>query len=288
MKKSLALLLSALLFAPATAAAQAWPTKTVRIIVPFGPGSTPDMVGRLIGDQMQQKLGQPFVIENRPGASANTGTDIVAKADPDGYTVGVSLGGPLAINTLLFAKMPYDPAKDIALITMLTTQPSVLVAQASLKVESVAELVELLRKNPGKYNYGSIGNGSLSHLAMEALALKSGTTMVHVPYPGSPQAMTAVLRNDVQMACLPAISVVPHVSSGTVKILAISLGQRSALLPGVPTLKETGVDVEADAWNGLIAPAKTPDLIITKIHDAVVDGLAEPAVRKKLATQFME
>jgi tripartite-type tricarboxylate transporter receptor subunit TctC len=256
--------------------------------VPFGPGSTPDMVARLIADHTQQKLGQPFVIENRPGASANTGTEMVAKADPDGYTIGISLGGPLAINTLLFAKMPYDPAKDLALITMLTTQPSALVVHATLGVNTVGELVDLLRKNPGKYNYGSIGNGSLSHLAMEALALKSGTTMVHVPYPGSPQAMTAVLRNDVQMGCLPAISVTPHIASGQVKILAISLGRRSALMPGVPTLKESGLDVEADAWNGLIAPAKTPDLIITKIHDAVVDGLAEPAVRKKLATQFME
>ena len=288
MNKSIALVLSALLLSPAVAFAQNWPTKTVRLIVPFGPGSTPDMIGRLIADHMQQKFGQPFVIENRPGASANTGTDVVAKADPDGYTIGISLGGPLAINTLLFAKMPYDPAKDLALITMLTTQPSVLVVQASLSVNSVTELVDLLRRNPDKYNYGSIGNGSLSHLAMEALALKSGTTMVHVPYPGSPQAMTAVLRNDVQMACLPAISVVPHVSSGKVKILAISLGQRSALLPTVPTLKETGLDVEADAWNGLIAPANTPEPIIARIHDAVIDGLAEPAVREKLASQYME
>src|SRR5207245_297823 len=203
------------------------------------------MVGRLIADNMQQQLGQPFVIENRPGASANTGTEMVAKADPDGYTIGVSLGGPLAINTLLFAKMPYDPAKDLALITMLTTQPSALVVHTSLGVNAVAELVDLLRKNPGKYNYGSIGNGSLSHLAMEALALKSGTTMVHVPYPGSPQAMTALLRNDVQMGCLPAIAVTPHVASGQVKILAMSLGQRSALMPGVPTLKEEGGDVGA-------------------------------------------
>jgi len=288
MNKSLALALSALLLAAATAVAQEWPTKTVRIIVPFGPGSTPDMVGRLIGDRMQQKLGQPFVIENRPGASANTGTDMVAKADPDGYTVGISLGGPLAINTMLFAKMPYDPAKDIALITMLTTQPSVLVVQRSLKVDSVAELVELLRKNPGKYNYGSIGNGSLSHLAMEALALKSGTTMVHVPYAGSPQAMTALLRNDVQMVCLPAISAVPHVASGQIKVLAVSLGRRSALLAGVPTLKEAGLDVEADAWNGLIAPAKTPEATIAKIHEAAVDALGEPVIRETLATQFME
>jgi tripartite-type tricarboxylate transporter receptor subunit TctC len=283
-----ALALLGLLLVPASAPAQDWPAKTVRIIVPFGPGSTPDMVGRLIADHMQQKLGQPFVIENRPGASANTGTDVVAKAEPDGYTIGVSLGGPLAINTLLFAKMPYDPAKDLALITMLTTQPSALVVNASLGVNSVAELIALIKKNPGKYNYGSIGNGSLSHLAMEALAIKSGTTMVHIPYPGSPQAMTAVLRNDVQMACLPAIAATPHVASGQVKILAISLGQRSALMPDYPTLKEAGVDVEADAWNGLIAPAKTPEAIIAKIQGVVAGALAEPAVREKLATQFME
>ena len=288
MRAILAIIVAELLFAALPAAAQDWPAKTVRMVVPFGPGSTPDMVGRLIGDHLQHKLGQPFVIENRPGASANTGTDLVAKAEPDGYTIGISLGGPLAINTLLFAKMPYDPAKDLALITMLTTQPSALVVNTGLGVNSVGELVDLLKKNPGKYNYGSIGNGSLSHLAMEALALKSGTTMVHIPYPGSPQAMTAVLRNDVQMACLPAISVTPHMASGQVKILAISLGQRSALLPAIPTLKESGLDVEADAWNGLIAPAKTPEAIITKIHGVVVDALADPTIREKLATQFME
>src|SRR5947199_6226923 len=288
MNRSVALALSALLLAPAAAAAQDWPTKAVRIIVPFGPGSTPDMVARLIADHMQQKLGQPFVIENRPGASANPGTESFAKSDPDGYTIGISLGGPLAINTLLFAKMPYDPVNDLALITMLTTQPSVLVVHTSLGVNSVAELVDLLKKNPGKYNYGSIGNGSLSHLAMEALALKSGTRMVHIPYPGSPQAMTALLRNDVQMGCLPAISVTPHAASGQVKMLAISLGQRSALMPGLPTLKESGLDVEADAWNGLIAPAKTPEPIIAKIHDTVVAALAEPEIREKMATQFME
>jgi tripartite-type tricarboxylate transporter receptor subunit TctC len=286
--RSLTLALLGLLLHLAPATAQEWPSRTVRIIVPFGPGSTPDMVGRLIADHMQQKLGQSFVIENRPGASANTGTDVVAKAEPDGYTIGISLGGPLAINTLLFAKMPYDPAKDLALITMLTTQPSVLVVHASLGVNSVGELIELLKKNPGKYNYGSIGNGSLSHLAMEAIALKSGTSMVHIPYPGSPQAMTALIRNDVQMACLPAIAVTPHVASGQAKILAISLGRRSALLPAIPTLKEAGIDVEADAWNGLIAPAKTPEPVIAKIHDVVAAALIEPQVREKLATQLME
>jgi tripartite-type tricarboxylate transporter receptor subunit TctC len=237
--------LLAVLLATQPVAAQDWPTKTVRIVVPFGPGSTPDMVARLIADRLQAKLGQSFVVENKPGASGNLGTDAVAKAEPDGSTIGISIGGPLAINTLLFAKLPYDPAKDIAAVTQLITQPSALAVNPALNVNSVAELVALLKREPGKYNFGSIGNGSLSHLAMEAIALKSGTRMVHVPYPGSPQAMTAVLRGDVQMACLPAIAVTAHVASGKVKILAVSTGKRSALMPDIPTLKESGIDVEA-------------------------------------------
>lgn len=270
------------------AAAQDWPTKTVKIVVPFGPGSTPDMVARLIGDRLQQTLGQSFVIENRPGASGNLGTDAVAKAEPDGATIGVSIGGPLAINTLLFSKLPYDPAKDIAPVTQLITQPSALVVNTSLGVNSVAELVALLKREPGKYSFGSIGNGSLSHLAMEAIALKSGTRMVHVPYPSSPQAMTAVLRGDVQMACLPAISVTPQLGSGKVKILAVSTAERSKLLPDIPTLKQAGIDVEADAWMGLIAPGKTPSAVIARIHDLVVEAIKTPQAREKLATQLME
>ena len=290
MKRSLALALLGLVVAALSCPAQtpAWPTRQVKLIVPFGPGSTPDVVMRLIADHLQQKLGQTFVVENKPGASGNLGTDAVAKAAPDGYTLGLSIGGPLAINPLLFASMPYDPAKDIALITMTTSQPSALAVNTELGVDSVAALIDLLKKNPGKYNFGSIGAGSLSHLAMEAIALKSGTKMVHVPYPGSPAAMTALIRNDVQMACLPAISVTPHVASGKVKILAVSTAARSALLPGIPTLKEAGVDVEADAWNGLIAPAKTPAPVIAAIRAAVLDALNAPMVRDKLAAQIME
>jgi tripartite-type tricarboxylate transporter receptor subunit TctC len=286
--RKLTLALLGLWLALAPAAAQDWPSKTVKIVVPFGPGSTPDMVARLIADRLQQQLGQTFVIENKPGASGNLGTDAVAKAEPDGATIAVSIGGPLAINTLLFSKLPYDPAKDIAPITQLITQPSVLVINAGLGVDSVAELIALIKREPGKYNFGSIGNGSLSHLAMEAIALKSGTQMVHVPYPGSPQAMTAVLRGDVQMACLPAISVTLQAGSGKVKILAVSTAKRSSLLPDIPTLREAGIDVEADAWMGLIAPARTPDAIIAKIHDAVVDAIMTPEAREKLGTQLME
>jgi tripartite-type tricarboxylate transporter receptor subunit TctC len=287
MKRLIALaLLLALSALPA--AAQDWPTKTVRVIVPFGPGATPDIIARLIADKLQQKLGQNFVVENKPGASGMTGTDAVAKAEPDGYTIGISIGGPLAINTLLFSKMPYDPGKELALITVLTTQPSALTVPANLPVKNVAELVAMLKKDPGKYNFGSIGNGSLSHLAVEAIAQKSGTKIVHIPYGSSPQAMTAVMRGDVQLAVMPAISVTPHVASGAVKILAVTTPKRSPFLPDVPTLKESGIEVEADAWNGLIAPAGTPQAILKKIHDEVVEAIRSPELREKFATQFME
>jgi tripartite-type tricarboxylate transporter receptor subunit TctC len=276
------------LCAVAPASAQDWPSKAVRIIVPFGAGATPDTIARLVADRLQQKLGQNFIVENKPGASGMTGTDAVAKADPDGYTIGVSIGGPLAINTLLFSKMPYDPFKDIALITMLTTQPSALTVPASLGVNSVAELVALIKKDPGKYNFGSIGNGSLSHLAMEAIAQKSNAKLLHVPYGSSPQAMTAVIRGDVQMAVMPAISVLPHVDSGAVKMLAVTTARRSPLLPNVPTLKESGIDVEADAWNGLIAPAGTPEAVVKTIQREVAEALNSPELKAKFATQIME
>ncbi len=186
----------------------------MKIVVPFAAGATPDIVARLIADDLQSRLNQTFIVENRPGASGNTGTDAVAKAEPDGATIGVSIGGPLAINTLLFGHLPYDPRKDLTLITLLVTQPSVLAINSALGVNSTRELIDVIRRDPGKYAFGSIGAGSLSHLAMEAIALKSGARLVHVPYPSSPQAVTALLRNDVQMVCLPAISIMPQLELG--------------------------------------------------------------------------
>ncbi|MBI3703307.1 MAG: tripartite tricarboxylate transporter substrate binding protein [Rhizobiales bacterium] len=281
---SLCLLLAATL----PGMAQIWPANTVRIVVPFGAGSTPDIVARLVAEGLARKYpASAFLVENRPGASGNLGTDLVAKATADGATLGISIGGPLAINTLLFAKLPYDPAKDIAAITQLVTQPSALAVNPQLNVDNVAELVALLKANPGKYNFASIGNGSLSHLAMEAIALKAGAPLVHVPYPSSPQAITAVIRNDAQIACLPAISVTPQAAAGKVKILAVSTSQRSPYLPDVPTLKEAGIDVEADAWNGLIAPGGTPPAIVAAINRDVVEIIQRKDVRDKLATQLM-
>jgi tripartite-type tricarboxylate transporter receptor subunit TctC len=270
------------------ASAQDWPAKPVKIVVPFGAGSTPDVVARLIADHLQKKLGQPFIIDNKPGASGNIGTDAVAKAAPDGTTIGVSIGGPLAINTLLFSKLPYDPKTDIAPITQLVTQPSALTVNSGVMVNSAAELVALLKQEPGKYNFGSIGNGSLSHLAMEAIALAAGTQMVHIPYASSPAATTAIIRGDVQMGCLPAISVTPHVGSGSIRILAVSTAKRSSYLPDIPTLKEAGIDVDADAWMGMIAPAHTPGGIVAKIQREVVEAIGTVAIREKLAAQLME
>jgi tripartite-type tricarboxylate transporter receptor subunit TctC len=281
-------MLCGLSHALAQGSAQDWPTKSIRIIVPFGAGSTPDVVARLIADRLQAGTGQTFIVENKPGASGNTGTDAVAKAAPDGATIGISIGGPLAINTLLFSYLPYDPSKDLSLITMLVTQPSALAVNTSLGVSSVPQLIDLIRKNPGKYNYGSIGTGSLSQLAMEAIALKSGTRLIHVPYASSPQAVEALIRNDVQMVCLPAIAVTPQLGSGKIKLLAITTAKRSALLPGIPTLAEAGIDVEADAWNGLIAPAGLPHAMVQRINRLVAAAITSPAIRAKLSAQLME
>ena len=289
MLKKIALAAALFVAAAAPAPAQTWPAKIVHIMVPFGPGSTPDIVARIIADGLKKEYpDSAFVVENKPGASGNIGTDAVAKAAPDGGTIGVSIGGPLAINTLLFSKLPYDPKKDITAVTQLITQPSALAVNPDLKVNSVQDLVTLIKANPGKYNFASIGNGSLSHLAMEAIAIKAGTKLVHLPYPSSPQAMTAIIRNDAQMGCLPAISVVPLAKDGKVKIIAVSTAKRSPYLPDVPTLKESGIDVDADAWMGLIAPGGMPKAMVDKINHDVVAIIMQPDVKEKLGKTLME
>jgi tripartite-type tricarboxylate transporter receptor subunit TctC len=268
--------------------AQDWPERAVTIYVPFTAGSTPDSIARIVAERLQMRLGQPFVVENRPGASGNTGTAAVARATPDGHTLGVSIVGPLVINHLLFAKMPFDTARDIAAITILASQPSILVTNPGVGAKGVKDLLGMMDRDPDNFTYGSIGRGSLSHLAMEALAAKAGTKLVHLPFPGSPAAVTALLRGDVQVAVLPAASVVSHARDGKLAMLAVTSPQRSPLLPDLPTLREAGIaDVEADAWVGLIAPAATPARVQARIYQDVVAVLAEPEVVAKLAPQFM-
>src|SRR5436190_17433671 len=216
----LSVLALALLWSPLCA--QERPARAVTIIVPFIAGSTPDSLARIVAEALQQRLGTPFVVENRPGASGNTGTAAVAKAAPDGHTLGVSIVGPLVINHLLFAKMPYETAKDIAPIAILASQPSVLTIAPNVAADSVESLLAAIKKEPDKFTYGSIGRGSLSHLAMASLALKAGVTVVHLPFAGSRAAVTALLRGDVQMAVLPAASVAPQAGPGKVKLLAVT------------------------------------------------------------------
>jgi tripartite-type tricarboxylate transporter receptor subunit TctC len=289
-KKLFALAFAISLFGAGILHAQTWPSKQyVRIIVPFAPGSTPDLVGRILAETFQTKFGASFVVENKPGASGNTGTDAVAKADPDGYTIGLSIVGPLALNKLLFQKLPYDPAKDLAPITIVVTQPSVLVVSNELKVKSFAELAALLSHDSSKLNFGSIGQGSLSHLAMVAIAMKSDAHPEHIAYAGSPNVVIALARNEVQMAVLPAVSVVPQARAGALTMLAVTSPRRSALLPDLPTLREAGVaGVEAGAWIGLVAPANTPKSIQDALRSAVLQIVAEPSVREKFSALLME
>jgi len=282
-----ALLLAAALGAPALA--QDYPTHAIRLVVPFAAGSTPDVFARIVGDKVSQQIKQPLVIDNRAGAGGNVGTDMVAKAVPDGYTIGVSITGPLVNNTVLYKKMPYDPFRDLAPITLGAHQPNVLAVSPSLGVNSVQELFALLKKNPGKYNYASIGAGSLSHLSIELIKDKTGTYIVHIPYSSSPAAVTSLIAGDTQIASLAPLAIMPQVAAGKLKALAISTSRRSPLLPDIPTFKEAGiVDVEASAWIGVVAPARTPPAIIERLNREFVAALKDPATVEKLRAQYME
>ncbi len=275
--------------AAACAIAQDYPSRSLRLIVPFGAGSTPDVFARIVAEKASQGLKQAIVIENRVGAGGNLGTDVIAKAAPDGYTFGVSITGPLVNNTVLFKSLPYDPFKDLAPITFGVHQPNVIAVAPSLNVNNMQELFALLKKNPGKYNYASIGAGSLSHLSMELIKAKTGTFIVHIPYASSPAAVTSVIAGDTQIASLAPLAIMPQVQAGRLKALAISTPQRSPLLPNIPTFREAGIlDVEATAWIGVVAPAKTPPAIIERLNREFTAAMQDPAVAEKLRAQYMD
>lgn len=289
-RQSLKFLLSLSLgLAAASLHAQQYPKGPVHLIVPFAPGSTPDLVARLVGERLGARLGQPVVVENKPGASGNIGTTAVAKAAPDGQTLGIGIAGTLAVNALLYKKMPYDAARDIELITVAASQPAVLVTSSKFAADNANDLLAQLKKNPDKYSFASIGAGSASHLAMQALAARTSANLVHVPYPGSGAAVTAIISGEVDIGVLPAAAVMPFVKSGRVKALAIASSKRSALLPQLPTLAELGAsEIQADAWIGIVAPAKTPPQVVDRLRSELVQILAEPGVQEKLRAQYME
>lgn len=275
---------------PVGVAHAAWPAdKPLRVIVPFGAGSSPDQVARVVGDKVGSILQQTVVVENRPGASGNIGTNAIAKADPDGYTFGVSITGPMVNNTVLFNDLPYDPFRDLAPLTLGVHQPNVLVVPATSDIQTIDDLLKALKDNPDRYNFPSPGAGTVSHLAVELMLQQLGSQAVHVPYPSSPAALTSVIGGDTQFAALPPIAVMPMVRDGRLRALAVTSSERSPLLPEIPTLAEVGVPgIEGSAWIGFVVSSQVPADIRQRLADALVQSLKDPEVVQKLANSHMQ
>ena len=278
-------LLFAALAALGTVAAHAqdWaPTKTVRIVVPVL-GGTNDLVARLVAPHLQETFGQSVIVENKPGAGGNVGADLVAKSPPDGHTLLVGYNGPIAVNVSLFGNLPYDPLKDLAPITLAVTTPQFLTVRQDLPVNSVAELVALAKKSPGKLTYASIEIGSASHLTMEMMKAAAGVEILHVPHRGSAPAITAMLGGGVDAGFFVPGNVLAHVKAGKLRILAASGAKRFEAQPDVPTMIESGFkDFEASAWIGFLAPGATPRPVIDRYNREIVRILRTPDVRARL------
>ena len=285
-KAALAVLAFAFAAAPLIAAGQSYPTKPVKLVVTFPPGSTPDIVARALATRLQAAMSQPFVVENRAGAGGNIGADAVAKAAPDGYTLLVSTNGVFSINKSLYKSMPFDPDKDLAPISLLATAPQMLVVQPKLGVHTFQEFLDYARRNPGKLSYGSVGAGSASHLTMELLKNAAGIAIVHVPYKGFPPAVTDMLAGniDAMFAIIPGV--LQHVKAGTMTGLAVTALKRSPLAPDVPSVAELGYpQLESLAWIGLAAPAGTPKGIIDRLSVETMRGMHAPEVMGLLGKQ---
>ena len=270
---------------PGSASAQTtYPAKPVRILVPFPPGGPADALARIVGDKLGQALGQPFVIENKPGAGGNIGMEQGAKAAADGYTLTLAPTGNLTIAPSLYAKLPYDPAKDYAPITVLATVPNILIVHPSVPARSVAELIALAKAKPGTLNYASPGNGSGPHLAGELLKSMAGIDLVHVPFNGVGPAMTGVLAGDVQMSFAQSSAALPHVKSGKVIALGVASRKRIAAAPELPTIAEAGLPgFDVTSWYALVAPAGTPATVVDRLNAEIVKVLASADVREKIA-----
>jgi|SRR5579864_6148281 len=288
-------LLSALALALAFASgafAQAednWPTRPLRVIVPYPAGSSPDLIARMVTEKLAPGLGQPAIVENRPGAGGNLGTALVARAEPDGYTFGVSIPGPLAVNTVLYKRMEYDPFKDLAAVSLLAASPNLLVVDPGLRVNSVKEFVALVKSQPGKLNYGSVGSGTSSHLTMELFKETAKLDIVHVPYPGSPQVNAAILGGQIAAGFVVPATAMPLVQAGRLKALAVTSGARSEALPEYPTLAESGYPaVVSTGWVGMVAPAKTPREIVGRLSREVVEIVHSSDVREKMLRIYFE
>lgn len=272
-----------------TAQAQDWPQRPVRVIVPFAAGASPDILARIVNDKLAARIGQPLIVENKPGAGGNSGTDQASKAAPDGYTFLLSVNAPLVYNTILYKNLPYDPFKDLVPVSLAATTPNVCAVSNGMNVDSVKSWLEALKRNPGQFNFASTGNGSISHLGVELIKLKTRSFAVHIPYASSGQAVTAIIQGDVQFACLPPVSVMPQAKAGRLKAIAVTSAERSGLLPELPTLRESGLpDIQAVPWFAYMAPKGTPDAIVQRMSREIAAVLKDPEVLKRLQTAYFD
>ena len=268
----------------ASAHAQPWPSKTIRYIVPFAPGGTTDILGRMVAAGLSSSLGQPVVVENKPGQAGSIGAAELARAAPDGYTIGGGTISSHAINATLYPKLPYDPVKDFAPITMLATLPNMLIVHPSVNVASVRELVELLKANPNKYSFGSAGNGTSQHISGELFKIMTGTQMQHIPYKGSGPMIPDLLAGTIQLSFENITTAYPQVKGGKLKALAVTSSKRSFVAPEVPTMAEAGLaGYDISSWQAMYAPAGTPRDIVARLHAETVKALRSPENQKKLS-----
>ena len=270
---------------PALAAAQDFPTKPIKLIVPFPAGGPNDIIARIVGQRMSELTRQPVIIDNRGGAGGALGTDAVAKAAPDGYTIGIVNCGALAINQSM-EKVPYETLKDLAPVTLVVTVPEMLVVASDVPAKNMSELVALAKAQPGKLNFASTGPGSLPHLAGELLKLTANIDIAHVPYRGAAPAINDLLGQQVQMTFLDLPAILPHIRSGALKPIALGTTARAPTAPDVPTTVELGMpELRIENWYGMIAPAATPPAIIAALNKITTTALADPNVKEKLAEQ---
>src|SRR5437764_952865 len=271
------------------AMAQTWPVKPIKWVVPFAAGGTTDILARTVGDKLSVALGQPVVVDNRPGAGGAVGADYTAKSPPDGYTI---MGGTIsthAINASLYKSLPYDPIKDFVPITMIVRLPNLLVVNPEIPAKNVGELIALLKANPGKYSFASSGNGTSQHLSGELFKTMAGIDMQHVPYKGSPPALQDVVGGQVSMTFDNITTAWPLAKAGKLRALAVTTATRSAVAPDVPTLAESGLPgFEIGSWQGVFAPAGVPPEIVKRLNTEIVKILNQPEVKEKLTAMGAE